>query len=52
MHRSNVKRKLKQNEPVLAAKVNFMAPQIAELVGLVGFDCLWICNEHISADIG
>ena len=44
---SNVKRKLKEKQPVLAAKVNFKSPQIVEMMGLIGFDCLWLCNEHI-----
>lgn len=47
---SNVKRKLKEKQPVLAAKVNFKSPQIVEMMGLIGFDCLWLCNEHIYMD--
>lgn len=50
MRRSVVKRKLKNNEPVLAAKMNFLNPHLAEMMGLIGFDCLWICNEHIYID--
>ena len=50
MHLSIVKKKLKAKEPVLAAKVNFMSPQVVELLGMMGFDCLWICNEHLYAD--
>ena len=47
---SNVKRKLKEKQPVLSAKVNFKSPQIVEMMGLIGFDCLWLCNEHIYID--
>jgi hypothetical protein len=32
MHPSTVKHKLAANEPVLAAKVNFMSPQIVEML--------------------
>jgi 4-hydroxy-2-oxoheptanedioate aldolase len=51
MHPSIVKRKLRDGKPVLAAKSNFMSPRIVEMMGLVGFDCLWICNEHLSLDM-
>jgi 4-hydroxy-2-oxoheptanedioate aldolase len=50
MYSSVVKRKLRNKEPILAGKVNFMNPKIVEMMGLMGFDCLWICNEHIYAD--
>ena len=51
MNPSVVKRKLRANEPVLAAKVNFMSPAIVEMMGMIGFDCLWLGNEHLYADI-
>ncbi len=47
---SVVREKLSAGEPVLAAKVNFRSPEIVELTGLLGFDCVWICNEHIHHD--
>ena len=47
---SNVKRKLKEKQPVLLGKVNFKSPQIVEMMGLFGFDCVWLCNEHIYMD--
>ncbi len=50
MHPSTVKRKLAAGEPVLAAKANFMCPQVVELIGSLGYDCLWLCNEHLSLD--
>jgi 4-hydroxy-2-oxoheptanedioate aldolase len=50
MNPSIVKRKLAANEPVLAAKVNFMSPQIVEMMGMLGYDCLWICHEHLYSD--
>jgi 4-hydroxy-2-oxoheptanedioate aldolase len=48
---SIVKRKLRAGEPVLAAKVNFMSPAVVEMMGTMGYDCLWLGNEHLSADI-
>lgn len=51
MNPSVVKRKLNAGEPVLAAKVNFMSPAIVEMMGMMGYDCLWLGNEHLSADI-
>jgi 4-hydroxy-2-oxoheptanedioate aldolase len=46
MIKSKVLGKLKKKKPVLCTKVNFFEPSIVEMVGLMGFDCLWICNEH------
>ena len=51
MNPSIVKKKLANGEPVLAAKVNFMSPQIVEMMGKMGYDCLWLGNEHLYADI-
>jgi 4-hydroxy-2-oxoheptanedioate aldolase len=51
MNSSIVKRKLRNNEPVLAVKVNFMSPAVVEMMGLMGYDCLWLGNEHLYADI-
>lgn len=50
MYPSNVKRKLAAGQPVLAGKVNFGSPQVVEMMGLMGFDCVWICTEHLYAD--
>ena len=46
MRQSIVKRKLTAGEQVLVAKVCFLDPSIVEMLGLLGFDCLWICNEY------
>ena len=51
MNPSIVKEKLRNGSPVLAAKVNFMSPQIVEMMGCLGYDCLWLGNEHLYADI-
>ena len=50
MPASIVKHKLGAGQPVLVNKVNFHNPALVEMVGLLGFDCLWICNEHIAVD--
>ena len=50
MHRSVVKRKLSAGELVLVPKVCFVDAGIVEMLGLLGFDCLWICNEHRAID--
>ncbi len=47
MHASVVKRKLRQGKPVLVGKVNFESPAIVEMMGMMGYDCVWVCNEHL-----
>ena len=34
----------------MMVKVAYQDPAIYEMVGLLGFDCVWICNEHIGID--
>jgi 4-hydroxy-2-oxoheptanedioate aldolase len=48
MKNSIVKNKLKNGEPVYTIKVAYQDPALYELVGRIGFDCIWICNEHIG----
>jgi len=50
MKKSIVCEKMRKGEVILAAKMNFMNPNLAELMGHMGFDCLWICNEHQGID--
>lgn len=50
MQKSKVLEKLSKGEPVLCTKANFKDPAIIELIGLIGFDCIWICQEHLWAD--
>lgn len=50
MRKSRVKRKLASNQPVLCTKMNTFDPVIADMIGLLGFDCLWLCNEHTGMD--
>jgi 4-hydroxy-2-oxoheptanedioate aldolase len=48
MKKSIVKEKLKRGEPIYTVKVAYQDPALYELVGNIGFDCIWICNEHIG----
>ncbi len=50
MNPSIVKRKLAAGEPVLTAKINSMSTHFVEMMGTMGFDCLWLGNEHLYAD--
>lgn len=50
MKTSIVREKMRRGEPILAAKINFMNPDMAEMIGYAGFDVLWICNEHAYVD--
>ena len=46
----NTKEKLCSGEPVFMVKLLYQDPALFELVGMLGFDCVWICNEHIGID--
>lgn len=48
MKKSIVREKLERGEPVYTVKVAYQDPALYELVGNVGFDCIWVCNEHIG----
>ena len=46
-HRNRVLQKFAADEVVLVASVTPVAsPKVAELLGMVGFDCVWIDMEH------
>ncbi len=47
MLESRVLKKLRAGEPVLCTKANFKDPGIIEMIGLIGFDCVWLCREHL-----
>lgn len=42
--------KLNRDEICLGSGVVFRDPMISELMSEIGFDFLWICSEHASAD--
>jgi len=46
MRLSRVKRRWAEGKPVLATVAHFTDPSSAELIGLMGIDCLWIDLEH------
>lgn len=50
MQKSLVKQKLAGGQLVLVVKVNFADPNIVEMVGLLGFDCIWLCTEYKAVD--
>lgn len=52
MHKSNVKEKLRNNQPVFCAKTNLSDAVAVEIFGYLGFDCVWIDMEHGPVDFG
>jgi len=52
MRPSRVKKRWAENQPVLATVAHFTDPQSAELIGLMGIDCLWIDLEHQPISMG
>ncbi len=49
MRPSRVLKKLRAGEVVSCFNVHF-DPQVSEIAGLAGFDCVWIDNEHMAQD--
>lgn len=39
--------KMRRGETANCMKMNFADPRIVELAGLMGFDCVWTCMEHV-----
>ena len=50
MWNSRVLAKLRRNKPIICAKQNITNAWITELIGLAGFDCVWLCMEHCTGD--
>jgi 4-hydroxy-2-oxoheptanedioate aldolase len=50
MRISRVKAKLAAGKPVLCTKINTQDPVVVDIIGLVGFDCVWMCREHVPID--
>jgi len=50
MRRSIVKARLAAGEVVYVVKAAYRDPRVVELMGALGFDAVWICNEHIAND--
>ena len=49
MRESRVLKKLRKNEPVICGKSNISSPWITEMIGMAGYDCVWLCMEHCPA---
>ena len=47
---SRMLRKLRAGKPAFSTKTNFGDPRLVELIGMIGFDCIWLCMEHVPAD--
>ncbi len=50
MRKSRVLEKLRRGETVITAKLNISDAKVAEIAACSGFDCLWVCREHVPAD--
>ncbi|MBN2449787.1 MAG: aldolase [Lentisphaeria bacterium] len=50
MRPSRVLRKLRAGRPAFCTKTNFRDPAIVDLIGRIGFDCVWLCMEHVPCD--
>lgn len=48
--RSRVLDKLRNGEIALSFKSNLSCPRTVEIAALAGFDCVWLCNEHVPND--
>jgi 4-hydroxy-2-oxoheptanedioate aldolase len=46
MRHSRIKAKLSRNEPALCTTLTLAAPEVFELVSLMGFDGIWLDMEH------
>ena len=47
---SRVLDRMRAGKKALCFKSNITSPRIADIVGLCGFDALWICQEHMPTD--
>jgi len=50
MRKSHIRTKLQEQKPVLLTKINTQDPVVVDMIGLFGFDGVWICNEHAPID--
>lgn len=42
--------KLRRGETVFSFKSNLSCPRALEIAASCGFDCLWVCDEHVAND--
>ncbi len=50
LNRSRTLDKLRRGETVLSFKSNLSCPRAVEIAALAGFDCVWLCCEHVPND--
>jgi len=50
MRASKVLAKLRSGKPAICTKTNLMDPRVIDIMGLIGFDCVWLCREHVPTD--
>ena len=50
MRPSRVLRKLRAGQLATCTKLNLADPRAVEIAAQSGFDCVWLCNEHVPTD--
>ena len=48
MRKSIVLEKLRKGDSVFCFKCNYLDPDIVEMMGAMGVDVTWLCNEHLE----
>ncbi len=48
MRRSRVLEKLRAGKVASSFKLNFSDGRVAEIAAMLGFDCIWVCMEHVG----
>ncbi len=51
MRPSRTLNKLRTGQPAFCFKLNLADARAAEIAALAGFDCLWVCQEHVPNDL-
>ena len=52
MRPSRVLKKLRDGKIATCTKMNLADPRAVQVAGLVGFDCVWLCTEHVPTTMG
>lgn len=50
MRPSRVLKKLRNGELALGVKMNLESSRAVEIVSMCGYDCVWLCMEHVPSD--
>jgi 4-hydroxy-2-oxoheptanedioate aldolase len=50
MRQSRVLAKLRAGRLAVCVKTNLADPRAVELMCMIGFDCIWLCKEHVPTD--